>query len=334
MTDPSARPSLDLDDVRRAAARLAGVANRTITVTSRSLDALANARVTFKCENLQRSGTFKFRGAFNAISALPEDDRRAGVCTISSGNHAQAVALAARELGIPAVILMPEDAPPVKIEATRGYGAEVVLYDRYSIPQYEAGQRFRRERGLPFISSHDHPLISAGAGTAALELFEDAGALDVFVAPIGGGGGMAGYATALKALCPGIRIVGAEPAASRIASLSFAAGQRVQIEVPRTIADGQQLTILGALPFEVMRALVDAVVPVEDDEIIAAMGFLLDRTKLVAEPSGAISLAAILAGKVDVAGKRVGVMISGGNVGARRLGQLLGDLSEPGKAGL
>jgi len=241
------------------------------------------------------------------------------VCTVSSGNHAQAVALAARELGIPAVVAMPGDTPAAKMDATTGYGAEVVTFDRYVVAQREAGARLQAERELPFVSSHDDPRISAGAGTAMLELVEDAGPLDAVVAPVGGGGGLAGYATVATALCPGVRVVAAEPDASRILSRSLAAGRRVELPVPRTIADGQQLGVLGRFPFEVLRRLVDETVSV------AAMRLLFDRLKLVVEPSGAIALAAALSGRSDLAGRRVGIIVSGGNVGADRFCDLLAD---------
>jgi len=304
---------LGLTDVQRAARTLDGVANRT--------PALRHESMVLKSENLQRSGSFKFRGAFNKVSSLTDEERSRGVCTISSGNHAQALALVARELGIRAAILMPEDAPAFKVEATRGYGAEVVTYDRYSIPQWEAGRRFQAERGMTFVSAHDDPMISAGAGTAALELFEDAGPLDVVVAPIGGGGGIAGYATVAKALHPACRVVGAEPAAGGVTKKSLAAGERLSIDVPETIADGQQLTTPGAYPFEVMRERVDDVVLVTDSEIVAAMAFLFDGLEVVAEPSGAIATAAALAGGFE---GRVGVIISGGNIGAERFEELTG----------
>ena len=277
--------------------------------------------IVFKAENLQRSGSFKFRGAFNKVSSLTDEQRSRGVCTVSSGNHAQALALVARELGVRAAILMPDDAPRAKVDATREYGAEVVTYDRYSMPQAEAGKRFQSERGMTFVSAHDDPMISAGAGTAALELFEDAGPLDVLVAPIGGGGGIAGYATVAKALHPACRVVGAEPAAGGVTKRSLAAGERVSIDVPKTIADGQQLTSPGAYPFEVMRERVDEVVLVSDDEIVRAMVFLFERMKVVAEPSGAIATAAALSEGFE---GRVGVMISGGNIGIDRFHELTG----------
>ena len=218
---------------------------------------------------------------------------------------------------------MPQDAPAAKLEGTRGYGAEVVLYDRYSIAQADAGQAFQQERGLEFVSSHDDPMISAGAGTAALELMEDVESIDVLLAPIGGGGGMTGYATVVKTLLPDVRVIGVEPAASGVTRRSLAAGRRVTIDVPTTIADGQQLTTPGRYPFEAMKRLVDDIVLVEDDEIVDAIAFLFDRLKIVTEPSGAIAAAALLAGKVDVKDERVGVMITGGNIGVERFAQLL-----------
>jgi threonine dehydratase len=323
VTEIGAAALLELADVERAADVVRGVAHRTPVLTSRGLDDRVGASVLLKAENFQRTGSFKFRGAYNKVSSLEPSERARGVCSVSSGNHAQALACVAREFGIPAAILMPLDAPAAKVEATRAYGADVVQYDRYSMPQAEAGRKFQAERGLAFVSAHDDPMISAGAGTAALELFEDAGPLDVLVAPIGGGGGMAGHATVAKALGGPVRVVGAEPAAGGVTKRSLDAGERQSIEVPKTIADGLQLTSLGAYPFEVMRRRVDDVVLVEDAEIVRAMVFLFERLKIVVEPSGAIALAALLAGKVDVAGMRVGVMITGGNVGLDRFDELV-----------
>jgi threonine dehydratase len=315
--------TLSLDDVGRAARVLNGVAHRTPLARSRTLDEATEGSVFLKMENLQRTGSFKFRGAFNKVSSLTETERARGVCTVSSGNHAQALALAAREFGIPAAILMPDDSPAAKLDATRSYGAEVVLYDRYSLPQFEAGSRFAEERGTTFVSSHDDPAISAGAGTAALELFEDAPDLDVLVAPIGGGGGMAGYATVAKAVRPDVRVIGVEPESGGATKRSLERGERVTIDVPKTIADGQQLTTPGRLPFEVMQRCVDDVVLVPDDDIIATMIFLFERLKVVAEPSGCIALAAIMSGRITIAGQRTGVMITGGNVGADRFASLI-----------
>jgi threonine dehydratase len=309
---------LDIADIEEAAETLRGVARRTPVLTSRMLDEAAGGSVFLKCENFQRTGSFKFRGAYNKLMSVPEAELSAGVCTISSGNHAQAVALAAQILGVRAVILMPEDAPKEKLEATRSYGAEVITYDRYSIPQHEAGRRLREETGLEFISSHDDPKISAGAGTAALEFLEEVPDLGILFAPIGGGGGMAGYATVMKARRTDSVVIGAEPAASGIAKRSLESGTRVSIEVPKTIADGQQLTRLGELPFAVMQRLVDEVEDVQESEIIEAVLFLFDRMKIVAEPSGAIALAAVLE-HGDLGGGTAGVIISGGNIGIDRL---------------
>jgi threonine dehydratase len=305
---------LSIDDVRLASKTLDGVVHRTPVLPY-------GDSVFLKAENLQRSGSFKFRGAFNKVSSLSDDERARGVCTISSGNHAQALALVARELGVRVAILMPQDAPVFKVEATRALGADVVTYDRYSIPQAEAGRRFQAERGMTFVSAHDDPMISAGAATAALELFEDAGPLDVIVAPIGGGGGIAGYATVAKAMSAGTRVLGVEPAAGGITKKSLAAGERLSMDVPKTIADGQQLTTPGAYPFEVMRERVDEVVLVSDEEIVAAMVFLFEQLKVVAEPSGAIATAAVLREKPQ---GRVGVIISGGNIGIDRFRDLTG----------
>ncbi len=318
----STKRLLEIADVLRAADILRDVAHRTPVFRSRTLDEHTGATIALKMESFQRSGSFKFRGAYNTLASLEPDERERGVCTVSSGNHAQALALAAREFTVPAAILMPDDSPPAKIEGTRSYGADVVLYDRYSMPQYEAGQRFRSERGMTFVSSHDDPAISAGAGTAALELFDDTGPLEMIVAPIGGGGGMAGYATVAKARGPFVRVVGVEPAAGGVNKRSLEAGERLSIDVPRTIADGQQLTTPGRFPFDVMRRRVDDIVLVDDDEIVRTMRFLFDRLKVVTEPSGAIALAAVLSGRIDVAGKAVGVIVSGGNVGAERFATL------------
>jgi len=315
---------LDLGDVRAAAVRLDGVAHRTPVLTSRTLDELVGATVYLKAENFQRTGSFKFRGAFNRVDQLSPQERAKGVCTISSGNHSQALALAAAILGIRAEILMPKDAPKAKIEATQGYGAQVFFYDRHSMPQLQAGLRFQSERDMTFISSHDDPLIMAGAGTAALELFEQVKDIDVLLAPIGGGGGISGYATVAKGLDPATRVVGVESAASEVAKRSLAAGKRIEIEVPHTIADGQQLSILGAHTFEIIQKRVDEVASVTDEEIIRTIEFLYERMKIVVEPSGACALAALLAGAVAANGKRVGVVLSGGNLGIDRLLKLIG----------
>jgi threo-3-hydroxy-L-aspartate ammonia-lyase len=315
---------LGFDDVRAAAGRLAGVARRTPVLTSRTLDEAVGARVFAKAECFQRCGVFKFRGAYNAVAALDAGVRAAGVLAYSSGNHAQAVALAARLHGVPAVIVMPHDAPPTKLAATRGYGAEVVGYDRYAEDREQVGRVLAAERGLTVIPPYDHPDVMAGQGTVALELVDRAGPLDVLVVPVGGGGLISGCATAAVALSPGVRVVGVEPAAGDDARRSLAADRRVSVPVPVTIADGQQTTSPGELPFEVIRRLVAEIAVVTDEQIVAAMVFAFERMKVVLEPSGASALAALLAGAVPgAAGRRVGVVLSGGNVGAARFAEIM-----------
>jgi threonine dehydratase len=312
---------IELDDVQAAARRLDGIAHRTPVFTSRTLDQLVGASVHVKAESFQRGGAFKFRGAYNKISSLP-DGR--DVLAYSSGNHAQSVAIAAKLRGVQATILMPDDAPPAKVDATRGYGAEIVAYDRFTQSREELGARLAAERGLELVRPYDDPLVMAGQGTTALELVEQAPGLDLLVVPVGGGGLIAGCSTAAKALLPGIRVVGVEPEAGDDTARSLAAGERVQIDVPRTIADGLQAAEPGELTFEVNRERVDAIVTVGDAEIVDAMAFLFDRLKLVTEPSGAIGVAALLAGRIDPAGGRVGVVVSGGNVGVARFAELVG----------
>jgi threonine dehydratase len=315
---------ISIEDVRCAATRLEGIAHRTPVLTSRTLDARTGASVFVKAECLQRGGAFKFRGAYNMISSLPADVRARGVVAYSSGNHAQAVAIAAGMLGSTAVILMPADTPPAKLDATRGYGAEVVTYDRYHEDREALGAALAAERGLALVPPYEHPAVMAGQGTAALELLAEAPGLDLLLAPVGGGGLIAGCATAAKAVAPGIRVVGIEPEAGDDTRRSLAAGERVRIDTPRTIADGQQADIPGELTFAVNRRLLDAVELVSDAEILAAMAFLFDRMKLVSEPSGASAVAALLAGRVHAPGARVGVIVSGGNVGVARFCELLG----------
>jgi threo-3-hydroxy-L-aspartate ammonia-lyase len=314
---------IQLEDVERAARRLAGVARRTPVLTSRTLDERTGARLHLKAECFQRGGAFKFRGAYNKISSLDEDALRRGVIAYSSGNHAQAVAIAAALLGTRATIVMPEDAPAAKLDATRGYGAEVVLYDRWTESREAIGAGLAEERGLELVPPYDDPLVMAGQGTAALELLQDVPELDLLVVPVSGGGLIAGCSTAAKALRPAIRVVGVEPEAGDDTRQSLAAGERTRIDVPRTIADGLQAAEPGELTFEVNRRLVDEVVTVTDDGIIEAMVFLFDRLKLVTEPSGAVGVAALLSGKLDSHGRSVGVVISGGNVGAARFAELV-----------
>ncbi len=299
--------SFELEDVERAAQRLAGVAHRTPVVTSRTLDERTGARVYVKAECFQRGGAFKFRGAYNKISSLGDDTLRRGVLAYSSGNHAQAVAVAAALRGSRATIVMPEDAPAAKLDATRGYGAEIVTYDRWTESREEIGADLAAERGLELVKPYDDPLVM----------------LELLLVPVSGGGLIAGCATAAKALRPGIRVVGVEPEAGDDTRRSLAARERVRIDVPRTIADGLQATEPGELTFEVNRERVDEIVTVGDEEIVEAMAFLFDRLKLVAEPSGAVGVAALLSGKIEAGGRSAGVVLSGGNVGATRFAELV-----------
>ena len=317
-------PPVTLDDVRDAAARLKGVAHRTPVLRSRTLDALVGAEVHLKCENFQRVGAFKFRGAYNAASRLTPEQLARGIAAYSSGNHAQAVALAARELGTTAVIVMPEDAPRSKREATAGYGAEIVTYDRYTEDRVAVAEALAAERGLVLIPPYEHPHVMAGQGTATLELLEETGELDALLTPVGGGGLIAGSATAAKGLYPGIRVIGVEPEAGDDTKRSLEAGRRVSIPVPHTIADGQALHIPGELTFSVNRRLVDAIALVSDDEIRDAMRFAFERLKIVLEPSGATPLAALLTGRAGRLPGRIGVILSGGNVDAERFARLCG----------
>ncbi|WP_329005248.1 pyridoxal-phosphate dependent enzyme [Kribbella sp. NBC_00709] len=316
---------LSLTDVRAAAERLKGVAHRTPVLTSRTLDERVGAEVFLKAENFQRIGAFKFRGAYNAISRLSPEQLHAGVAAYSSGNHAQAVALAARLAGTSAVILMPADAPPTKVAATRGYGAEVVTYDRYTQDRTALATELASERGRTLIPPYDHWDVMAGQGTVALELLEEVGHLGALLIPVGGGGLMAGCATAATLMCPGIRMIGVEPAAGDDHARSLAAGERVEIAVPRTIADGQAISTPGELTFTVNQRLVESFELVSDEEIVAAMAFAFERLKIVLEPSGASALAALLAGRIHGLPERVGVVLSGGNVGLERFRELLGN---------
>ncbi|GGR83367.1 serine/threonine dehydratase [Streptomyces humidus] len=315
---------ITLDDVRDAAVRLQGVAHRTPVLRSRTLDRIVGAEVLLKCENFQRVGAFKFRGAYNAVSRLAPEQLARGVVAYSSGNHAQAVALAARELGASAVIVMPEDAPRSKRAATEAYGAEIVTYDRYSGDRAALAGGLAADRGLALIPPYEHPHVMAGQGTAALELLEEAGELDALLAPVGGGGLIAGSATAVKGTRPRVRVVGVEPEAGDDTKRSLEAGRRIEIPVPRTIADGQALHTPGELTFSVNQRLVDEIALVSDDEIRSAMRFAFERLKVVMEPSGATGLAALLAGRVEAPGRRIGVIVSGGNIDAARFAELCG----------
>jgi threonine dehydratase len=315
--------SVTLEDVRDAAERIKGVAHRTPVMTSRTLNAMVGGEVFVKCENFQRVGAFKFRGAYNAVSRLSPEQLATGIAAYSSGNHAQAVALAARELGSTAVILMPADTPASKRAAVEGYGAQVVTYDRYTEDRTALGLALAVERGLALIPPYEHPHVIAGQGTAALELLEEVGDLDVLIVPVGGGGLIAGSATAAKGLQPGIRVVGVEPAAGDDTKRSLAAGERVSIPVPRTIADAMAADIPGELTFSINRRLVDEVVLVSDKELRAGMQFLFDRMKLVAEPTGASPVAALLAGRLPEPPARIGLILSGGNVDVARFAELM-----------
>ncbi len=317
----SALPSYD--DVAAAARRIEGHAHRTPVLRSRTADAALGAEVFFKCENLQRMGAFKFRGAFNALSRFDAAQRRAGVVTFSSGNHAQAISLAARELGIPATIVMPQDAPAAKLAATRGYGGQVVLYDRYTQDRLQLGRDLAERHGMTLIPPFDHPDVIAGQGTAAKELFEETGPLDAFFVPLGGGGLLSGTALSTRALAPGCKLYGVEPEAGNDGQQSFRSGQLVAIEVPKTIADGAQTPQLGDLTFPIIRRDVDDVLTASDAELVDTMRFFAERMKLVVEPTGCLGFAAARARAPSLRGLRVGVLISGGNVDLARYASLL-----------
>jgi threonine dehydratase len=311
------------DDVAAAAARIAGHAHRTPVVTSRTVNDALGAQVFFKCENLQRMGAFKFRGAFNALSRLDGAQRARGVVAFSSGNHAQAIALAARELGIPAALVMPRDAPAAKVAATRGYGGEVVLYDRYKEDRERIGRALAEERGMALVPPYDHPDVLAGQGTAAKELFEEVGALDALFVPLGGGGLLAGSALATRALAPRCRLYGVEPEAGNDGQRSFRSGAIVHIDPPATIADGAQTQHLGQYTFPIIQRDVDDVLTATDAELIEGMRFAAARMKLVIEPTGCLGFAAARRMGRQLAGLRVGVMVSGGNVDLERFCALL-----------
>jgi threonine dehydratase len=309
-----------IDDVLSAAAQIAGAAHKTPVITSRTIDKRTGAHVFFKCENLQRAGAFKFRGAYNALSRLSPAERQRGVVTFSSGNHAQAIALAGQVLGIPRVIVMPADAPAVKIEATRGYGGEVVLYDREREDREEIGGRLARERGLTVIPPYNHPHIIAGQGTAALELIAEVGPLDFLCAPCGGGGLLSGSALAANATSPGCRVIGVEPAAGDDAARSFRTKTLQTVHNPKTIADGARTPSLGPLTFALILQHVSDIVTVEDPALLKTMFYLWERLKLIVEPTGALAATAVLEGVIPVRGARVGVILSGGNVDLSQVG--------------
>ncbi|MFT8463525.1 threo-3-hydroxy-L-aspartate ammonia-lyase [Acetobacter persici] len=313
----------DFSDVVAASVRLKGQAHRTPVLTSRYLNALSGAELFFKAENFQRVGAFKFRGALNAILSLPEGVRSKGVVAYSSGNHAQGVACAAQRVGIPAVIVMPQDAPAMKIAATRDYGAQVVLYDRYTQDRQAIGEGLAAERGATVLPPFDHPDIIAGQGTAALELFEETGPLDALFVPVGGGGLASGCGLVAQAVSPGCAVIGVEPAAGDDARQSLAAGRIVQIAVPKTLADGAQTTALSPLTFGLVSRLLREIVTVEDATLVATMRTLAERMKIIVEPTGCLGVAAALAAAPQWQGRRVGVIISGGNVDMERFSRLI-----------
>ena len=315
--------STTFDDVVAASGRLFGHAHRTPVMTSRTADEEFGADVFFKCENLQRTGAFKFRGAFNALSKFDDQQRRAGVVTFSSGNHAQAIALSARLLGMPASIVMPEDAPQAKVEATKGYGATVIFYNRYTDDREQIGRELAEKNGLTLIPPYDHPDVIAGQGTAAKELFEDVGALDALFVCLGGGGLLSGSALSTRALSPDCKLYGVEPEAGNDGQQSFRSGRIVHIATPQTIADGAQTQHLGTHTFPIICRDVDDVLTVTDAQLIDGMRFFASRMKLVVEPTGCLGFAAARAMKDQLRGKRVGVLLSGGNVDLARLGSLL-----------
>jgi len=319
---------VSFEDVRAAAERLRGVAHRTPLVTSRTLDARVSARVLLKCENLQRAGAFKFRGAYNAIAKLTAEERARGILSYSSGNHAQAVALASRLLGATATIVMPEDAPVAKRQATAGYGARIVSYDPSRAKREEVAEGLRREGDPVLVPPYDHADVIAGQGTAVKELIEDAGPLDLLLVCCGGGGLLSGSALAARALSPGCRVVGVEPEAADDATRSFRSGVLHTVTNPRTIADGARTPSLGRLTFPLVRAYVDEMATVSDADLVRTMRFVWERMKLIVEPTGALGLAAAFRNRVDVAGKRVGVVLSGGNVDLAHVLELFGRTPE------
>lgn len=310
------------DDVAAAARRLGGVAHRTPVMTSRTADRRTGAEVFFKCENLQRTGAFKLRGAYNALAQFSEEEKARGVLTYSSGNHAQAVALAGRLLGVPATIIMPKGAPAVKRAATEGYGAEVVEYDRSETTREALAEELAEARGLPILPPYDHPHVVAGQGTVGKELCEEIESLDALLVCCGGGGLLSGCAMAAKALAPGCRVIGVEPQRADDAARSFRTGELHTVENPDTIADGARTPSLGTVTFPLVREHVDAFATVSEEAIREATRFLFDRMKLVVEPTGALAFAALLSGEVEAEGKRVGVTLSGGNVDRARLAEL------------
>ena len=313
----------DFDDVVAAAGRISGTAHKTPVMTSRTVNEEFGADVFFKCENLQRMGAFKFRGAFNALSKFGAAQRRAGVVTFSSGNHAQAIALSAKLLGIPATIVMPHDSPAVKVAATKGYGGNVVIYDRYKEDREKIGRDLAEKHGLTLIPPYDHVDVISGQGTAAKELFEEVGQLDAFFVPLGGGGLLSGCALATRALSASCKLYGVEPEAGNDGQQSFRTGTIVHIDTPETIADGAQTQHLGNVTFPIIRRDVTDVLTATDAQLVACMGFMAARMKLVVEPTGCLGFAAARQMKSGLKGQRIGVLVSGGNVDMTRFCSLL-----------
>ena len=312
------------DDVAAASERIRGYAHKTPVLTSRTVDEAFGAEVFFKCENLQRMGAFKFRGGFNALSQFSPEQRKAGVVAFSSGNHAQAVALSARLLNIPATIIMPQDAPEAKVAATKGYGGNVVMYDRYTEDREQIGRELAEKHGLTLIPPYDHPDVLCGQGTAAKELFEEVGPLDAFFVPLGGGGLLSGSALATRALAPDCQLYGVEPEAGNDGQRSFRTGSIVHIDTPKTIADGAQTQHLGNITFPIIQRDVTDILTATDAELVDCMAFMATRMKLIVEPTGCLGFAAARKMKDQLKGKRIGVLLSGGNVDMARFASLLG----------
>lgn len=324
MTEHTAPPP-NYDDVAAAAHRLKGMAHRTPVLRSSTADEQLGAQLFFKCENLQRTGAFKFRGAFNTLAQFTDEQRERGVLAFSAGNHAQAIALSARLLDMPAAIVMPEDAPASKMAATRDYGAQVVTYNRYTEDREAISRRLALERGMTLVPPFDHPHVIAGQGTAAKELFEEVPDLDYLFVCVGGGGLLAGSLLAAEALAPQCRVVGVEPAAGNDGQQSVKAGHVVQIPTPHTIADGAQTQALGQLTFPIIQRLADDMVTATDEQLVESLRFFAERMKIVVEPTGALAFAGAQHGNVDIHGARVGILISGGNVDLSRLARFLAD---------
>ena len=324
MTERTAPPPT-YDDVAAAAHRLKGMAHRTPVLRSTSADESTGAQVFFKCENLQRTGAFKFRGAYNTLAQFTPEQRERGVLAFSAGNHAQAIALSARLLDMPAVIVMPEDAPASKMAATREYGAQVVTYNRYTEDREAISRRLAQERGMTLVPPFDHPHVIAGQGTAAMELLDEVPGLDYLFVCVGGGGLLAGSTLAAQAMTPRCRLVGVEPEAGNDGQQSFKAGHIVQIPTPHTIADGAQTQALGQLTFPIIAEGVEDMVTATDEQLVQALRFFAERMKIVVEPTGALAFAGVRNGSVDVRGKRVGVLISGGNVDLPRYARFLAE---------